>query len=78
MAHQTLSVLHSPDFPQVLLSAIDRAVTLSLRRIEARPLLGTCDYEGEGFECSAPATVHHIEFEREFCAAHFQKVVGRG
>lgn len=74
MAHHTLPVLSSPHFPQVLQAALNSFVT----RIEAHPLFGQCDYEGIDFSCRELATVSHLHLEKEFCATHFRKVVGRG
>lgn len=77
MAAQHLTVLSLPSFPQ----NFQRALNQLLRRVDqgfaASPVLGTCDYESD-CDCPQPATVHHLELEQEFCAAHFRKVVSRG
>jgi hypothetical protein len=74
MSHSTLAVLSAPHFPQVLSSAINSFVT----RIEAHPLLDSCDFENEHFSCKKPAAVHHLGTDYGYCVEHFQKVVGRG
>jgi hypothetical protein len=71
MAHHTLTPLPVHTFPQSSIDAV-------LAQLEARPTLGTCEYEGEDFECRKPATVHHLGLEKEFCAACFAKVIRRG
>lgn len=70
MAHHTLAVLSSPDFPQVLAAAIDRA----FERVLAHPQFGNCDYTDEYVDCMADATVHHLASGHEFCARHFTEV----
>lgn len=71
MAASDLTVLRSPDFPQVLKDAIDRAVS----RIADRPELGRCDFEDEFFDCRKPATVHNLIDDMEYCARHFREVL---
>ena len=41
MAQSTLAVFYHPDFPQVFDAAIDQYI----RRILAKPVLSTCDYQ---------------------------------
>ena len=81
MAHSILSVVSSPDFPQLLRSAIDRAVTRTLERI-AESNLSCCSYESpesrvgacDGLPCVQKATVHHLQAEQEYCLRHFEEV----
>ena len=80
MAQATLAVLHSPEFPQVLNSAINRIV-LRVDRVLS-PSLGICQYEYpetfsgacNGFPCANTATIFSLSDEREYCARHFQGV----
>ena len=75
MAHPTLPQPFSTTPQQAFTAAVlDRFVA----QIAARPTLGTCDYKDEFVDCRKQATVHHLGLEREFCAEHFRKVVGRG
>ncbi len=75
MASPTLSVLRSPDFPQVLVQAIDRAVD--------RVVFGICCHEeriGSSNDhnsqlCNSSATVHNLEDGLDYCERHFRKVV---
>jgi hypothetical protein len=81
VAAQNLSVFSSPDFPQVLRSAIDRAVTRVLG-VADRAQLSCCSYESpesiygacDSLPCCDLATVHHLQSERDFCAKHFRQV----
>jgi hypothetical protein len=70
----TLSILSSPNFPQVLDSAIDHALFRAVERIFAQP---TCIYESPessvgacdgGFPCFEKAT------HGEYCLKHFREV----
>ncbi len=81
MAAHDLTVLRSPDFPQVLRDAIDRAVT-RVCQAQDESYLSCCSYESpesrygacDAVPCIRKATVHHLESEQEFCLDHFQEV----
>lgn len=84
MAAQHLTVLHSPDFPQVLDAALRRLFDRMLP--EFPPQLSPCSYESPesawgacdgGIPCSQIATVHHLASDMQFCMGHFGEV-GRG
>jgi hypothetical protein len=78
MAQSTLAVFYHPDFPQVFDAALDQYI----RRILAKPVLSTCDYQsaessygaGDSEPCYAAATVHVLDSDQEFCARHFSEV----
>lgn len=84
MAASDLTVLRSPDFPQVLASAIDRVINRVIEAV-AESNLACCSYESgesrmgacDSVPCIQKATVFHLESERELCADHF-RVVSRG
>jgi hypothetical protein len=81
MASPNLPVFSSPDFPQGLAQAIDRAVTRVLR-VADESQLSCCSYESgesrvgacDSVPCIQKATVHHLELEQGFCLAHFREV----
>lgn len=88
MAHSTLAVLSSPDFPQLLRLAIDRAFDREISRViethdEAH--LDCCAWESgetrpgacDSIPCIQKATVHHLLTEQEYCLEHF-RTVSRG
>lgn len=84
MAHSTLSVLHSPEFPQVYAAAIDDAIRAVDRVLLAHNtlLLGKCQYEYpetspgacNGLPCAETGTVFDQENELEYCVGHFREV----
>ncbi|HZW05371.1 MAG TPA: hypothetical protein VFF58_00555 [Candidatus Nitrosotalea sp.] len=77
MAHSTLAVLSSPDFPQAFAAALDRELAQIERlvlRAEARVHLTRCFWEDQHCDCRELATVHHLASEQEFCLRHFQEV----
>jgi hypothetical protein len=77
----TLAVLSSPDFPQLLRLAIDRAVTRVISQ-QDESHLDCCSYESpesrygacDSEPCCDLATVHHLQSERDFCAKHFRQL----
>ena len=81
MAAPNLSVLRSPDFPQILRLAIDRAVTRVLA-VADESQLACCSYESpesrygacDGLPCIQKATVHSLKFEQDYCLDHFRAV----
>jgi hypothetical protein len=78
MAEPHLTLLHSPEFPQVFSSAIDQMVA----RIAAKPELALCAYEERigsyndhnSELCHRLAVVHDLESDLDFCARHFAEV----
>jgi hypothetical protein len=81
VAHSILNALSLSEFPQALAQAIDRTVTRTLQTIDESHL-DCCSYVSpesrwgacDSIPCNQSATVHHLEFEREFCADHFRSV----
>jgi hypothetical protein len=81
MAHSTLAVLSSPDFPQVLRLAIDRAVNRVIEQ-QDESHLDCCSWESgesrpgacDSIPCIDKATVHHLASEQEYCLRHFEGV----
>jgi len=70
MAARTLPSLTHSQFPQVFSEAIDQMVA----RIAAMPQLGSCDFDTEFDDCHAPAVVHDLGRDQEFCMRHFLAV----
>ena len=84
MAAQHLTILSTPNFPQVLYSAIDRALEREIGQIErqvsvafAKVHLSQCDWSDEFCDCFQRATVHDLKSEQEFCLRHFAEVEAR-
>ena len=81
MAVQHLTVLHSPEFPQVFSGALDQLQS-RVERVVRESQLSPCCYESpesrpgaaDSLPCSQTATVHHLASEQEFCAKHFREV----
>ena len=74
MAAQHLTILSTPNFPQVLDRALAQLDRLVVRTVSLHFLLSQCDFEDEHCDCRAQATVHHLESEKEYCVRHFQAV----
>jgi hypothetical protein len=85
MAAQHLNVFSSPNFPQILMDAIDRAVSRVIA-VSDQAHLACCSYESpesrigacDGMPCIQKATVYHLESGRELCLTHFRKEARRG
>ncbi len=62
--------------------AVLRADTLNKLYAKRTPLIGLCQYESpesnwgacDGIPCCQIATVHHREYELEYCPRHFAEV----
>jgi hypothetical protein len=82
MSQSTLPVpplLSSTGFPQDFISAFEQMI----RRIAAKPRLGTCSWQSPesssgacngGHPCSKAAVVHDLASDQEFCARHFREI----
>ena len=81
MAVQHLTVLHSPEFPQVFRGALDQ-LQARVERVLRESHLSPCCYEspesrpglGDSIACNQLGTVHHLASERVLCAGHFREV----